>query len=633
MSEKSRDKLLGMDQPITRREFVGGAATVIGAGLLSPDLLYGSPGSEATSPYPPSLTGLRGTHPGAFEVAHDLFSNRATAKRSKTPGDSAITDESFYDLIVVGGGISGLSAAYFYAQQARTDTRILILENHDDFGGHAKRNEFYFEGRTLIGYGGSQSMESPGQYSRITKKLLSELNIDTSQFYSAYDQSFFKDNNLNSFVFFDRDYYGTDALVPLSFSRFAGTELNFELDKIPMSNESRSKLVELLTTTSDPLEGKSQRSRTKLLRKISIEQFLRQYRDCNDEVIHLLSKATLSYWAIGIDGLSAWDGFNMDFPGTIGLLAPVTEAVEEEPYIFHFPDGNATIARSLVNKLIPDISTAEGMEEMVTARFDYGLLDKPGNPVNIRLNSTVTHVERVWRGRKAGVEVTYAIAGQKRKVNGRDCILACYHRIIPHICPGLPKRQKKSLQYAVRSPLVYTNVLISNWRSMKKLALGRVFCPNGLFHSITMDFPVSLGDYHFTETPDDPVVLHLAHIPYTPDTGLNPREQSKLGRQQLIALTFEDYERAIREQLNAILGPGGFNAADDIKAITVNRWPHGYAYEYIPLWDKKWRRGRAPHIRARKTRGRIAIAGSDAAARAYADAAIDQAYRAVTELL
>ncbi|HIG39016.1 MAG: NAD(P)-binding protein [bacterium] len=647
MSKIDKDKKLGMERPITRREFVGGVALSVGAGLMGPNLIYGdTPGGKKNGPlYPPGQTGLRGSHPGSFEIAHDVAFGTKTSGLTIQQGTKP--DDNFYDLIVVGGGISGLAAAYFYAQQAASDTRILILENHDDFGGHAKRNEFYYQGKTLIGYGGSQSMQNPGSYSQVTKRLIKELGIDVSKFYTAYDQSFSKDHGLDSFVFFDEDHYGTDALVPMSFSGGLNARLKTELDKIPISANARQQLEQLLASTDDPFEGRSQRKRRQLMDKVSIEQFLRQYRDCDDEVIHLLAKVSLGYWAIGIDGLSVRNGFNMGFPGTSGLLAPPKKAskkaTKDEPYIFHFPDGNASIARLLVNKLVPGISTAKNMEEIVTARFDYGLLDVPDQPVNIRLNSTVTHVERVMRGRKAGVEVTYVNHDPTRtgqgqpaetvKVKGRDCVLACYHRVIPHICPGLPRGQKKALQYGVRSPLVYTNVLIRNWRSMKELGLGRVFCPNGLFHSISMDFPVSLGNYSFTETPDDPAVLHLTHIPYIPGMKLDPKEQSKRGRQQLMTLTFEDYERAVRQQLNAILGHGGFNAADDVVAITVNRWPHGYAYEYISLWDKKWRRGRAPHIRARKTRGRIAIAGSDAAALAFADAAIDQAHRAVGELL
>jgi spermidine dehydrogenase len=627
MAQKDEDDSLGMNRPISRRAFMGGVAAGVASGSM-----FGSSvvfGNTQSAYYPPASTGLRGSHPGSFEVAHRLAFDSLVAAGQPTD------DNELYDLVVVGGGISGLAAAYFYAQQAGPDVRILVLENHDDFGGHAKRNEFHYKGETIIGYGGSESMENPGRYSQTTKKLLHELKVDVSKFYTAYDRSFFDKNGLNGFVFFDRAHYGSDAMIPMSFDGEANARLKHEMNNVPMSDDDREKLVELLTGTvyplADPFPDLDDKSRRELLGKISLEQFLREYRDCSDEVIHLLSRVSFDYWAIGIDGLSARDGYDMDFPGTMNLLKPSSEDEEDEPYIFHFPDGNATIARMLVKKLIPQIATADSMEEIVTAKFDYHLLDRPGQLTNIRLNSTVTHVAQESPGGE--VDVTYSNGGKSYRVKARGCVLACYHRMIPHICPSLPEPQKEALQYGVRSPLVYTNVLIRNWRAMKKLGVGWIYCPNGLFHSIYIDFPVSLGSYQFSQTPDDPIVLSLAHIPYSMNTGLNPREVSKLGRQQLMGLKFEDYERAARQQLTAALGAGGFNAKEDIVAITVNQWPHGYAYEYISLWDENWIPGEAPNELARKKSGRISIAGSDAAASAYMDAAIDEAHRAVSELL
>ena len=433
-------------------------------------------------------------------------------------------------------------------------------------------------------------------------------------------------------MFFDRAHYGSDALIPMSLYSEANARLKREMENIPMSGVNVKKLVELLTGAIDPLPGLDDESRRELLGKISIEQFLRQYRGCSDEIIHLLSRVSLSYWAIGIDGLSAREGYYMDFPGTVDLLKPSREDPVDEPYIFHFPDGNATIARMLVKKLVPDIASTDSMEEIVTAKFDYRLLDRPGQATNIRLNSTVTHVAQASHGDESRVDITYTNGGKEYRVKARGCILACYHRMIPYICPSLPEQQKEAMQYGVRLPLVYTNVLIRNWRAMKKLGAGRIYCPNGLFHSISMDFPVSMGTYQFSQTPDDPIVLRLTHVPYLMNTQLNPREVSKLGRQQLLALKFEDYERAARQQLTAALGPGGFSASEDIVAITVNQWPHGYAYEYLSLWDKNWLPGEAPNELARQRSGRISIAGSDAAAVAFVDAAIDEAYRAVSDL-
>ena len=142
-----------MRDGITRRDFLNGVAIGTGASLLSPaELFAGTASDEAPSSYPPTSTGLRGNHPGAYEVMHDL------AWRGQRPASYRALDEH-YDLVIVGAGLSGLSAAHFYRQRMGAEAKILLLDNHDDFGGHAKRNEFHHDGRTLLGVGGSVNLE------------------------------------------------------------------------------------------------------------------------------------------------------------------------------------------------------------------------------------------------------------------------------------------------------------------------------------------------------------------------------------------------------------------------------------------------------------------------------------------
>jgi len=165
---------------ITRRDFLNGIALGVAAGgTLSPlEILAQQTGGR----YPPALTGLRGNHPGSFEVSHQLA---WTGERWPIP--DRLTDD-VYDLIVVGGGISGLSAAFFHQQRSGGSSRVLVLDNHDDFGGHAKRNEFTVDGQTLIGYGGSQSIDTPSGYSPAASRLLVDLGIDVQRFYDYFDR-------------------------------------------------------------------------------------------------------------------------------------------------------------------------------------------------------------------------------------------------------------------------------------------------------------------------------------------------------------------------------------------------------------------------------------------------------------
>lgn len=605
---------------VTRREFVNGVAvSALGARMA------GWAGeAPPQSVYPPALTGMRGSHAGSFEVAHALAWNERPWGR----GDRV--DPKGYDLVVVGAGLSGLAAAFFY-REMHPDGGVLILDNHDDFGGHAKRNEFSYDGRTLIGYGGSQSLESPSAYGAPSQHLLKALGVETRRFYAAYDQEFDARHGLTPQTFFDRTTYGVDRLVPVTFQGLLGPlekPASEVIAQIPLSDAGRSQLAKLYDDTSDPFAGLQTEARLEAWDGISIADFLRRHRGAGDEVVNLLMQQSLGYWGVPIDALAASDGAEMNFLGCAGLVDDAAFAAIEEPYIFHFPDGNASIARLMIRRLVPGVAPGTTMDDIVTAPFDYAKLDVAGADVRVRLNATAIRVENSGDG----VEVSYVRDGRAEQVRGDYAIVATGNRMAAHLVRGLPETQRAALGYGSRAPLVYTNVLIDDWSALAALGIDSVYCPGGFYGTIALDFPVSLGAYRFSRTPADPVVLHLVHVPHAADRGLSAREQFAEGRRQLLALSFADFEAQVRAQLDAVLGPGGFAAAREIRAITVNRWPHGYAYEYIPLWDPAWAPGAAPHEIGRRPVGRILFAGSDAGARAYLDAAVDQAYRAVTEL-
>ncbi|MGH9389997.1 MAG: NAD(P)/FAD-dependent oxidoreductase, partial [Vicinamibacteria bacterium] len=291
----------------------------------------------------------------------------------------------------------------------------------------------------------------------------------------------------------------------------------------------------------------------------------------------------------------------------------------------------ASIARLLVRSLIPGSADGTTMEDIVTAKMDYGRLDSADSKVRMRLSSTGVRVKHRGNPESASeVDVVYVREGRAEKVRGSHVVMGCWNAVVPYLCPEIPKEQRDALVYGPKVPLVYTNVFIRNWTSFQKLGVSSVHSPSGYHSGVTLDFPVSLGTYHHPRSPEEPMVLHLTRTPCRP--GGSSREQHAAGRYDLVSTTFETFEREIRQQLGRVLGKGGFDPAEDILAITVNRWPHGYAYEYNSLWDPEFPEGQAPFEIARKPFGRIHIANSDAGAYAYTNAAIDQAYRAVQEI-
>jgi spermidine dehydrogenase len=634
MSEENRDRQLGMGRRITRRDFLNGVAVGIGAlgyGSL-PDLAQGThaafqAGADSAKSYPPALTGMRGSAPGAYDVAHALRDGDFW----ETAGTPAETNET-YDLVVVGGGISGLAAAYFYRKNTGKNSRVLILDNNDDFGGHARRNEFRVGGRLLLSNGGTQSIESPSEYSEVAKGVLNDLGVQTKTFYKAYDQKVY--SHLGTACFFDKETFGEDCLV----TGMGSNPWPEFLKKSPLPEKVQLEIARLYDEKKDYLSGLSKEEKHSRLAKISYAGFLTEICKADPGVLPFFQTYTHDLYAVGIDAVSALACYkNPDdyeayrYAGFEGMDLGGDEE-KEEPYIFHFPDGNASIARLLVRSLIPEAVPGHTMEDVVTARADYSKLDQPSSPIRIRLNSTAVRVQHSVQPESAKeVEVSYVQEGKLKKTTGKSCVLACYNGMVPYLCPDLPEKQKEALHYCVKEPLIYTHVAIRNWTAFHKLGIRQIVSP-GSYHCFTMlDFPVSLGTYQFPSNPQEPIVLFMLRTPCK--AGLPRREQYRMGRLELISTPFSKFERNIREQLNRALAPAGFDSARDIAAITVNRWAHGYAYEYDSLSDPQWAPEERPCVIGRKQFGRISIANSDAAASAYTNAAIDQAYRAIQEQL
>lgn len=624
---------------ITRRDFLNGVAITIAAGLTPLDLVRAAGKAGAVlhgDYYPPSLMGLRGNHPGSFEAAHAL------GREHETFAIEGLPIEEEYDLVIVGGGISGLAAACFWQQQMGKQSKILVLDNHDDFGGHAKRNEFTVDGKILIGYGGSEAFQSPANnFSPVVNKLMDDIGISVSRMKAGFDVNFYPDHKLSRGVFFDKKNFGETKIVSgdpgravsddIPPDRLNGRPIAEFINDFPLSEADRQALLKLHVSPGDYLPGMSVEEKTEWLDKHSYREFLTEKVGLSNMAVLYFQQRSNDFFAIGIEGISCGDARACALPGMEGMgLPPLdgeAQADLEEPYVYHFPDGNAGLARLLVRYLVPDSLPGTTMEDSITSRLDYSTLDRLQNPTRIRLNSIVINAANT----PEGVSVTYMHEGKPHCVRGRYSVMAGYNMMIPYIVPETPEAQKADLRLNVKAPLVYTNVVVKNWQPFMQLGIHEFYSPMAPYSRVKLDYPVSLGGYQHPKSPEDPMVLHMVYVPTYPGSNMSAREQFRKGRAFLLGTSFDAHETMIREQLQEMLGGAGFDHQRDIAAITVNRWAHGYSYYANALFDDMDKQY-AIVERARKPIGRIAIANSDAAWDAYAHAAIDQAWRAVNEL-
>ncbi len=625
------DEELGMRRGITRRDFLDGVAVSIGA-VAAGSLLGGTASADSRgSYYPPALTGMRGSHDGSFEIAHSL--------RGGTFWDNAGSPDSTgesYDLVVVGAGISGLSAAHFYLRDVNPRARILILDPHDDFGGHAKRNEFRVGGRTLIGYGGSQSIDAPSAYPAEAKRLFTDVGIDVQKFFTYFDRSFYRRNGAGGrAVFFAKEQWGRDHLA-------VGTSAAQLLADAPMDAEAKRLLIEVLDTPRDYLPDLTPEQKVERLGQISYGTYLSQVVGLTGDAYRYLEGSTLGGAGVNVDqfpsldaaaqGYSGMSGLGLDFSG--GPWPGLSKSGQrfwgnEDPYIFHFPDGNASVARALVRKLNPRVLPGSTMEDLVTSPCDYRKLDNPGSRTRIRLNSTVVLAKHRPDGNT--LDVAYVQGGKLYSVRAGGVVLACWNAMIPHIAPDLSDAQKAAGHQAVKYPLIYANVALTNWRAWQRLGASGISFPDGYWKSASLDFPVSMGEYRFSAGPDDPIIVHFATALTNP--GLNPQAGAKAGRGQLARTPFAELERSIRDMLARTLGTHGFDPATDIAGLTTNRWAHGYARYYgLPFDAAFWPAGPTPADIIGTPVGRITVATTDQANHGFVDGAIESAYRAVQYL-
>ena len=631
-----------MTSKITRRDFLNGVAIGTGASLLMPGQLIAQSSGSVTSTqfpsdyYPPTLTGMRGSHEGSYEVAHALAWN------GQKPANYDALDQH-YDLVVVGAGQSGLAAAWYYRKKMGPSAKILLLDNHDDFGGHAKRNEFHQDGNMVLGLGGAQNIEPMSSYSEVAAELLEDIGID-KQALAAMAVNTPDDYLLGGKMHANN---GMTIPTPEGHKTLSGNWLGFfhggkgdeaAVKELPIPEEEQNTLIAFFGGDRDFLDDLSLLEQYRYVKSVSYNQFLIERVGLAEETLPILgafksvlkgpagwNHTVLEALSTGCPGLKAMGWLTKRLSDLAGAVV-----LGDAPAAYIFPDGNASVARLLVHKLIPEVApTMKGFEDVAIANFNYDALDLAENPTRLRLNSTVVGVKETAFN---NVKVDYVQRGKAFSVSADHCVLACYNGIIPHLCPEMSKAQKEGLSYGVKVPFVYANVLLKNGRAFAGLETTFTQCPYDPFQWVSAAPTVTSGGYKPPQSPDQPMAVFMMASPTPADLkGTPARDLFRMGRQKIYSTPFIDYEKQIRDQLQAMLGQHGFNHETDIAAITVNRIPHGYAYAYLGLDDPDWKEGQAPHEVGRAQFGRISIANSDSEAMPLMQAAFDAAWRAVEE--
>jgi spermidine dehydrogenase len=698
----------GKGDGISRRDFLDGVA-ITAAGLAAAAAAPFLTGAEAaaatvarqgntgtTPPLPPGydpdvFTGIKGT-PDPLVADHMLVDGLpnpgdVTSTRGGPgikPGRVRDTGE-VYDCVIVGAGASGLAAAKFYRDRFGEGARILLLDAMEDYGGHSNRNQFDIPreaGGTLRLFrnGGTVNLDSigtwnqptgglldiPASYGQPALDLLDWAGVDIDNHPSYTNNRIPASYGLRAMLLFPAADWGADALVQ---NRRGGESWPDFVARTPYSPAAAEAIVRIQTDqVTDYIGAKhgplSEAERRHLLSTITYKQWLREYLGAPEEAIVQYQRISHGLLGAGVQAVSALDMWLLGNPGfgDGNLLGDPTDAAipgmgrtpqmgvksVQDPTLF-WPDGNASLLRLVVSKLIPAaVPDVDGdrpnQETVVKAKVDYSQLDHPSNTVRMRLKSFVYEVKPGnpqanprSNGRLADVE--YVSGGTGYRVQGRHVVMACWNRVTARVVKGLPPSQAADLLYARKVPLIYGRAGLKNWRAFADARIASV-TPRGrsLFWDSTQVNAGSLFGSVYGPNPaqpDEPALISFTAVPNDPDR--TPQIAAyESGREILLQKSFADLEGALWDVLDRSLNTSGgdFDPARDVDSLHINRWNYGYAHELTSVWDPSLYGPNAdqPHVRGRVPLRNVAIANADSGAFAYTHSAISEAFRAVNDL-
>ena len=587
---RAEHKALGLDTPITRRDFVGSALIGAGAGLVAaapPGLLAGEDNSVQQPGFTtlgPDWTGPGGTgdYARANGNTHEVV-NTAHALRDdklKQAISTAQDVDGIYDLVIVGGGFSGFGAAYAFKEKTGGKQKCLILDNHAMFGGEAKQNEFVVDGYRLYGPQGSNSfVVHTGKPS--FPELWYKLDLPT-------EFEFEELSGTAKDIKFAPDSFGPMMKWPESASTgyFYGDGSNgkWVMDAqrtgfrdAPISGDFRRQLNDVLHNRIKPAGiGKNWERQ---FDSMTYHDFLVRNLNVSKEVLYNYIDPYFASAAFGASGdaISAYAAYKLQMPGTIGHLSKEQQDAYNNRSFYSFPGGNSTILRHLVKEILPEAITGDNsLTDVGYGDVNFEHLDKPGNPFRIRLDATAVNVRHTGNaGSTEHVAVTYIRDGETYRVRAKAVVMATGGWITRRIVSDMPQPVIEAYRQFHHTPMLTVNVALRNWKFMENLGISAARWFNSFSWYANLRRPMKIDGHSAPLDPSKPAVMTL-YVPFVRYSGKPLQVQASLGRTELLAKSYREYELDIRRQLVALFGDHGFDPKRDIAGIVLNRWGHAY---------------------------------------------------------
>jgi spermidine dehydrogenase len=559
--------------------------------------------------------------------------------RYDRPVANTVETGEIYDLVVVGSGMSGLGAAYYFRMAAK-GLKCLIIENHPIFGGESKRNEFNVNGHRLIGPQGANEFDVPAGPGEQGYELYTELGIPREFEYQGWDPKFKK-------LEFDRTNYGFQLWVDgaPSFGHFFGKPLQVsqgrwvrdlwgqELKGAPFSKRVEK---DFLTWRNTQERYYREKDFERWLDTMTYKDYLEKVMGLSPEVTAYADPILAAAIGLGSDVISAYAAYQIAMPGFQGFSKSVYYASRQEgisPLVFNsFPGGNDGFARYFTKVLIPGaINGAPTFENILNGRVNFQALDDPVNQTRMRVGATAVRVEHEGSPEKAEhVSVTYVKGKKAYRLKARGVVMAGGGWVTRRVVRDLPQDYEDAYRHFYHSPMMVVNVALNQWHSLYKLGLTACRWFDGFGFSCNIRQPMTVGDYRPPLDPNKPTLVTF-YVPfYYP--GRSIQEQGSRGRQELLSTSYREYERQVREQLTRLFGSGGFNPKRDIAGIVLNRWGHAYVCPQPGFYFG--REGKpAPRDVIRKRHGRIAFGHSELFGHQYWLGAVDEGRRAAEQVM